>query len=44
MVAVHCTTDLLASSKIHQVELSTEFFLRLDVLLFDVDQEDAVGP
>ncbi len=34
--------DLLAASQIHQVELSTEFLLRLHVLLLDVDQEDAV--
>lgn len=34
---------LLAASQVHQVQFSTQFLLRLHVLLLDVDQEDAVA-
>lgn len=35
---------LFAASQIHQVEFAAEFLLRLSVLLFDIDQENAVAP
>lgn len=35
---------LFAASQIHQVEFAAELLLRLSVLLFDVDQKNAVAP
>ena len=35
--------DLLAAGKVDQVELPRQLLLRLDVLLLDVDEEDAVA-
>lgn len=36
-------SHLLAASQIHQVQFPTQFLLSLHMLLFDVDQEDAVA-
>ena len=35
--------DLLATGQVHKIQLSTELLLVLQILLFDVDEENTVG-